>query len=115
MQKPRIWEVWRLLQFTVRFQMCVCWEWLRKSDGHGLDDRSVHLLPHTDISILFTETVGVCQANKDNITFRAAHKTWNAIYRKGSFQNMALLAVREKKREAGAHPEHRVKTTPAPP
>lgn len=30
-------------------------------------------------------TVGVCQANKDNITFRVAHKTWNAIYRKSLF------------------------------
>lgn len=36
------------------------------------------------------ETVGICQTNKENITFRAAHKTWNAIYRKGSFQNMAV-------------------------
>lgn len=39
------------------------------------------------------KTVGVCQANKDNITFCVAHKTWNAIYCKGSFQNMAVLSV----------------------
>lgn len=48
----------------------------------------------TQTSLFSLETVGVCQANKDNITFRVAHKTWNAIYRKGSFQNMAVLAVR---------------------
>lgn len=40
------------------------------------------------------KTAGIRQANKDNITFRAAHKTWNAIYCEGSFQNMAAPAVR---------------------
>jgi len=27
----------------------------RKSESYGLDDKSVHLLPHTDISLLLTE------------------------------------------------------------
>lgn len=40
------------------------------------------------------KTVGICQANKENITFSRSTQNWNAIYRKGSFQNMAELAVK---------------------
>ena len=50
---------------------------------------------HTQTSLFcLQKTEGGCQADTDNITFCATHKTWNAIYRKGSFQNMALLAVK---------------------
>lgn len=68
-----------------------------------MTNRSTCRLTQTSL-VCLQKTAGIRQANKDNITFRAAHKTWNAIYCEGSFQNMAAPAVRGTARRGWSPP-----------
>lgn len=78
-------------------------EWERVIATDWMTNWSTCCLTQTSLFCL-QKTVGICQANKENITFRVAHKTWNAIYCKGSFQNTAVLAVRGIEQRAWSPP-----------
>lgn len=45
------------------------------------------------------ETVGECQANKDNMTFHVPHKTWNGIYRKKLFPKHGIAGCQRDRAE----------------